>query len=78
MVGMHLFISRLARGVLKHFFQELHQMLWSNLLHWSLELGHGLCCTLGLGELVSSEGRLGGPASGQPRRLQLGHIPSGG
>jgi hypothetical protein len=29
---LHLLISRPARGVLKHFFHELHQMLWSNLL----------------------------------------------
>jgi hypothetical protein len=31
MVGAHLIISRPARGVLEHFLQELHQILWSNL-----------------------------------------------
>jgi hypothetical protein len=32
MVKAYLLIVRLARGVLEHFLQELHQMLWSNLL----------------------------------------------
>jgi hypothetical protein len=31
MVGAHLLVSRPAGGVLEHFLQELHQMLWSNL-----------------------------------------------
>jgi hypothetical protein len=32
MVGAHLLVSRPVGGALKHFFQELHQMLQSNLL----------------------------------------------
>jgi hypothetical protein len=32
MVGAHLLVSQPAGGVLEHFFQELHQMLLSNLL----------------------------------------------
>jgi hypothetical protein len=32
MVGAHLLVSRAAGGILEHLFQELHKMLWSNLL----------------------------------------------
>jgi hypothetical protein len=31
MVGLHLLVSQPVGGVLKHFFQKLHQMLQSNL-----------------------------------------------
>jgi hypothetical protein len=32
MAGAHLLVSQLAGGILKHFFQELHQMFQGNFL----------------------------------------------